>query len=263
MLRVGTSAFTAAGWEGTFYPQGLKPRDYITHYATQFDTVEVDATFYRIPAPSTVRGWYERTPAGFLFALKAPQVITHEKVLEGAEADLKQFLAVADLLGEKLGPILFQFPYFNRQAFARPEDFLSRLVPFLEKLPRGRRFAVEVRNKNWLAEPLAAALRKRGVALALLDHPWLPRPAELFTRLNPVTASFTYVRWLGDRKGIEERTKTWDKPIVNRRRELAEWVDVLGKLSRQRVEIFGYANNHFAGHAPATVRQFLELWNKR
>jgi uncharacterized protein YecE (DUF72 family) len=263
MLRIGTSAFTAAGWEGTFYPAGLKPRDYITHYATHFDTVEVDATFYRIPAPSTVRGWRDRTPDGFLFALKAPQVITHEKVLAGAEADLKQFLAVADILEEKLGPILFQFPYFNRKAFARLEDFLARLVPFLEKLPRGQRFAVEIRNKNWLAEPLTAALRKRGVALALVDHPWLPRPSELLARLHPVTAPFTYVRWLGDRKGIEEQTRTWDKTIVNRRRELAEWVDVLRKLSRQRVEIFGYANNHFAGHAPATVRQFLELWNKR
>jgi uncharacterized protein YecE (DUF72 family) len=261
MLRVGTSAFTAAGWPGSFYPAHLKPAEYLIHYAQHFDTVEVDATFYRTPSAAMVKGWQAKTPDGFLFAAKAPQTITHEKVLADCDGELKQFLGVMDLLGEKLGPLLFQFPYFNKKAFPAVGDFLKRLGPFLKKLPKGQRFAVEVRNKNWLGSELVETLRERGVALALIDHPWMPRPAELLKWLDPLTAGFTYIRWLGDRKGIEERTKTWDKVIVDRRRELAEWVDLCRKFSRQRVEIFGYANNHFAGHGPATVRQFLELWN--
>jgi uncharacterized protein YecE (DUF72 family) len=78
-ICLGTSAFTAAGWEGSFYPAGMKPAEYLSYYATKFDTVEVDSTFYRTPAISTVKGWYAKTPPGFLFAAKVPQLITHKK----------------------------------------------------------------------------------------------------------------------------------------------------------------------------------------
>jgi uncharacterized protein YecE (DUF72 family) len=262
-IRLGTSAFTAAGWPGTFYPAGVKPSEYLNYYAQQFDAVEVDSTFYRVPSSSTVRNWYARTPAGFLFAAKAPQTITHEKVLRDCEVELKGFLAAMEALGEKLGPILFQFPYFNRQAFASVEGFLERLTPFLSRLPRGQRFAVEIRNKNWLGPKLLDALRKHKVALALIDHPWMPRPKEWLARGDPITADFTYIRWLGDRKRIEEETKSWDKVIVNRRRELEEWVEACRNFNQRSISIFAFANNHYAGHAPATVRLFQELWRKR
>ena len=138
-IRLGTSAFTAAGWADAFYPAGLKPAEYLTYYATQFDTVEIDSTFYRTPSASTVRGWYEKTPANFLFAAKVPQTITHELVLKDCEAEFKTFLATMDILGEKLGPLLLQFPYFNRKAFPTIEDFLARFLPFLKQLPKGYR----------------------------------------------------------------------------------------------------------------------------
>ncbi len=262
-IRVGTSAFTAAGWPGTFYPAGLRPGEYLSYYAQQFDTVEVDSTFYRVPSLATVRKWYACTPAGFLFAAKAPQSITHERVLVDCEGELKGFLATMESLKEKLGPILFQFPYFNRQTIPSVEGFLERLVPFLVQLPRGQRFAVEVRNKNWLGTKLFDVLRKRNVALALIDHPWMPRPKEWMARGDPITAEFTYIRWLGDRKGIEEETKTWDKVIVNRERNLEEWVEACRNFNQRSIAIFAFANNHYAGHAPATVRLFLKLWRKK
>jgi uncharacterized protein YecE (DUF72 family) len=81
--------------------------------------------------------------------------------------------------------------------------------------------------------------------------------------MDPLTADFTYIRWLGDRKGIEEQTKVWDKTIVNRRRELIEWVESIRKFNQRSVDVFAFANNHYAGHAPDTIRQFLELWKKR
>jgi uncharacterized protein YecE (DUF72 family) len=262
-LRLGTSAFTAAGWPGSFYPADLPASDYLSFYAQHFDAVEVDSTFYRIPNPQSARNWYACTPKNFFFAAKAPQSITHEHCLVDCDDEMKKFLAALEPLGEKLGALLFQFPYFNRRSFGGVEEFLERLVPFLKKLPQGTRYAVEVRNKNWLVPKLLDALRAQKVALALLDHPWMPRPHELTARLDPVTADFTYIRWLGDRKGIEERTKSWDKVIVDRRRELEEWVDVCREFARRRVNIYAFANNHYAGHAPATVRLFQDLWKKK
>jgi len=259
-LRIGTSAFTAAGWEGSFYPAGMKPADYLTYYATKFDTVEVDSTFYRTPSASTVRGWYAKTPKDFIFALKVPQQITHEKVLHDCDAEFKTFLGAADLLGEKLGPMLFQFGYFNKNAFAGLDEFLARLLPFLKKLPRGYKFAVEIRNKNWLIPKFVDALRDRAIALTLIDQSWMPRPAEWFARFDPITADFTYIRWLGDRKEIEEKTKTWDKTIVDRTSELQEWVKYCHLVQKRGITIYAHANNHFAGHAPATVALFLKLW---
>jgi len=261
-IRLGTSAFTAAGWEGSFYPEGMKPAEYLSFYAQQFDTVEVDSTYYRTPSAATVRGWDAKTPPGFLFAAKVPQVVTHEKALVDCENEFQEFVERMQLLGEKLGVLLLQFPYFNKAAFASGDDFLKRLEAFLKKLPKGVRFAVETRNKNWLGPKLVDLLRGRGAALALIDHPWMPRPSEILSRLDPVTADFTYVRFLGDRKGIEERTKTWEKTIVDRRRELTEWANVCYKFNARGIAVFAYANNHYAGHAPATVRLFQELWRK-
>jgi uncharacterized protein YecE (DUF72 family) len=224
--------------------------------------VELDNTFYRTPALATVRGWNAKTPKDFLFAAKIPQVITHEKMLRGAEDDLAAFLKVMDALEEKLGPLLFQFGYFNKKAFASVDDFLARLVPFLAKLPKGYRFAVEIRNKNWLVPKFADALRARGVALALVDHVWMPRVAEVFAKLDPITSDFTYVRWLGDRKGIEEKTKVWDKVIVDRKADLADWVEALKKLHKRKIQILAFANNHYAGFGPKTVEMFRSLWER-
>src|SRR5882762_262734 len=262
-LYIGTSAFTAAGWEGSFYPEGTKPADFLRHYATRFNSVEVDSTFYRIPSASTVRRWASKTPDGFVFAAKVPQVITRERLLVDCDAEFKQFVEVMEGLGGKLGPLLFQFGYFNKKAFLGVNDFLTRLRPFLKKLPKGHKFAVEIRNKNWLVPQFVETLRERGVALALIDQSWMPRPAEWFEKFDPITADFTYVRWLGDRKGIEEQTKTWDKVIVDRHAELTEWADILGKVHKRKIQIFAYANNHYAGFGPATVEMFQGLWRRQ
>jgi uncharacterized protein YecE (DUF72 family) len=96
--------------------------------------------------------------------------------------------------------------------------------------------------------------------VALMDHVWMLRPAEVFGKLDPVTADSTYIRCLGDRKGIERRTKTWDKTIIDRSAELGEWVEVCNKIAGRGVSIFAFANNHYAGNGPATVREFQEMW---
>src|SRR5260370_3428479 len=263
-IHVGTSAFTAAGWVGSFYPTGMQPRDFLSYYATKFDTLELDTTFYRTPSLSTVEGWNLKTPPGFIIAAKIPQVITHEKVLVDCEDDLKHFLKTMDALGDKLGPLLFQFGYFNRSAFKSQAEFLTRLKPFQKKLPKDYKFAVEIRNKQWLDVRFADLLRDHGVALALIDQSWVPRPWEMKEKFDMITADFTYVRWLGDRKGIEELTKTWDKIIVDRKDDLKNWVDLLKEMvnDKKTRKLFAYANNHYEGFGPATVKRFMDLWNK-
>src|SRR5580700_7251836 len=158
-IRIGTSAFTAAGWVGSFYPEGTQPKDFLSYYATKFDAVELDNTFYRTPSLTTVQGWNTKTPSGFLFAAKVPQVITHEKVLVDCEDDLTHFLDTMSALGDKLGPLLFQFGYFNRSVFKSGSEFLARLKPFLEKLPKDFKFALEIRNKAWLDARFTDLLR--------------------------------------------------------------------------------------------------------
>jgi uncharacterized protein YecE (DUF72 family) len=264
-LLIGTSAFTAEGWVGSFYPPGTQPRDFLSYYATQFDTVELDNTFYRTPAISVVEGWNLKTTPGFIFAAKVPQSITHDKVLVDCEDDLSHFLKTMDTLGDKLGPLLFQFGYFNRKAFKTQAEFLAVLTPFLKKLPKGYQFALEIRNKAWLDARFADLLRKHEVALALIDQSWVPRPWEIKEQFDLATTDWTYVRWLGDRKGIEEKTKTWDKIIVDRKNDLEDWVDVLKRMvnTKKILKMFAYANNHYAGHGPATVKLFTQLWEKQ
>jgi uncharacterized protein YecE (DUF72 family) len=257
-LRIGTSAFTAAGWPGSFYPANLKPRDYLSYYATRFNTVEIDSTYYATPSASTVTGWHNKTPSDFIFAAKVPQIITHEKVLVGCEKEFEEFVDVMGLLGDKLGPLLLQFPYFDEKELSEG-DFLARLRLFLKKLAGTTvRYAMEIRNKDWLTPRLADLLRKHRVALALQDQERMPRPAQY--RFDYITADFAYVRLLGDRKDIEKRTKVWDKVIVDRTQELSTWVGVCQHTVRRGIPTYVYANNHYQGHGPATVAQFLSMW---
>ncbi len=262
-LLLGSCSFTAEGWETSFYPPGLKKTAYLGFYAGQFNSVEVDATFYGVPSEKTVRGWYEQTPEQFVFTCKVPQSITHDAFLVDCEEQFREFLSVMSGLRHKLGPMLFQFPYYNRKSPVRLTDFVSRLRAFLPKLPADFRFALEIRNKDWVGPELLDLLRKHKVAFALIDHPYMSRPSELVRNGDIVTSDFIYIRLLGDRYAIEDLTKTWDKTVVDRSRELMEWSEVVERLLAKDMKVYTYVNNHFAGHSPETLRQFLELLRRR
>jgi len=267
-ILLGTSAFTANGWEGTFYPAGMKPADYLRHYGTRFRTVEIDSTFYGAPQAARVLAWYEKTPRDFVFAAKVPQVITHEKILVDCDAEFTEFLTTMDLLKEKLGPLLLQFGQFSKSVFRNGEEFLQRLVPFLRKLPGdrqtgGHRFVVEIRNRQWIDATFLDTLREHRVTLALTDSSWTPRPWEMAKETKPldlITADFAYVRWLGDRKSIEEITTSWDKTVVDRRDDLLHWVNLFRELVSRKLTVYAYANNHYAGNGPGTVKLFWEMF---
>ena len=264
-LFLGTSAFTAAGWPGTFYPAGMKSTDYLAYYASQFRTVEIDSTYYGTPSESTVANWYRKTPADFIFAAKIPQIVTHTKVLVNCEPEFDEFIARMSLLGEKLGPLLFQFPHFDTYELSDPEEFLLRLRLFLKRTSElyKPRFVVEVRNKVLLNARLADLLGEYRVALALTDLSYMPRPWEFAPKFNPITADFTYIRWLGNRKGIEAVTQSWDKLVVDRRDDLRKWAELFRHSIDQHLQVYTYANNHYAGNGPQTITLFRQLLNER
>ncbi len=262
-IFLGTSSFTAPGWEKAFYPPGLATREYLSFYARHYQTLEIDSTFYSKPSSAAVAGWNAKTPDNFIFAAKVPQAVTHEKVLVACQPEMDEFIGVMSLLGDKLGPMVLQFPYFNRGAFKSADEFVARLSAFLKCLPRDKMFAVEIRNKAWLTPQFADLLREHNVALVLQDQSWMPGYGELEAKFDPITADWTYIRWLGDRKGIEQLTTTWEKTVIDRSDALRNWVDVCFKVQKRGVTIFAYANNHYSGFAPATLEMFLNFWNEK
>jgi uncharacterized protein YecE (DUF72 family) len=262
-IHLGTSAFTAAGWPGTFYPEGMKAQDYLSFYARKFDSVEVNSTLYGCPSPRTVENWNAKTPSNFIFSIKTPRSITHDKILVDCDAELQEFLTTMEILGPKLGPILLQFPQFSPGVFPDRHAFTDRLIPFLRKLPAKNKYAIEIRNKEWLDAEFADLLRQRSIALVLQDLFYMPRPEDLAQKFDPITADWTYIRWLGDRKGIEQQTLVWDKTIVDRTRELSSWVDFCFQIKKRGILIYAYANNHYAGNGPATLHHFRDLWRKK
>jgi uncharacterized protein YecE (DUF72 family) len=167
-------------------------------------------------------------------------------------------------LGEKLGPIVFQFPFFNDSIFSSNVQFVARLQAFFKKLPRvgGGRFAVEIRNKYWLKPRLLDLLRQNNVALVLQDQSWLPHPKDR-GNYDLITADFSYIRWLGNRKDIEKLTTTWNATIIDRTADLQTWVDVCEKIQKRGITQYVYANNHYSGFAPATVELFRSLCKVR
>lgn len=266
-LHVGTSSWSTDDWRGVFYSESAKPGDYITEYARKLATVEIDATFYRIPTEAMVDGWREKTPDGFLFSAKIPQSITHEKYLEDCQEEFGLFLRRMERLGPKLGPLVFQFPYFAKgkdpDEYVTGADFRRRLGAFLETLPKEHRFVVEVRNDRWIDEALCDLLRGHGVALALVEYYTMPSIGRLLERLDPITAGFAYIRFLGDHRKMDAlvagRPKPWGSLAVDRTKETDGWVPAVRNFLDRKLDVFAYFNNHFAGFAPGSVKIFLDL----
>ena len=263
-IRLGTSGFTADGWPGSFYPEAVNPPDYLRYYATKFDTVEINSTFYGLPKVETINNWARNTPPGFVFSLTVPAAITHEKILLNCHEEFERFIDVAYILGEKLGPILLQFPHFNQSVFSSSAQFISRLDAFLNKLPRGLcKLAIEIRNKHWLTPWVADQLRGYNVALVLQDQSWMPRPEVLLEKFDPITSDFAFIRWEGDHTDMQKHTRVWNRTIFARTMELGKWANFCRKIQRRGIRQYFYANNRYAGYAPATVDLFRSLCHER
>lgn len=256
-VRIGTCGWSYADWRGGFYPDTMQPRDFLAFYGQRFSVVEVDSTFYRTPSLKMLREWRADTPDHFGFSLKVPRVITHDKVLRDCQDELDGFLAAARMLEHKLLCCVLQFGYFNQAAFASVNQFLDRLQPFLAAWPKDVPVAVEVRNKHWMTPALGDCLRAHGAVWVLPDQAWMPSPLSVVQRLDAVTGPFAYVRLLGDRAEVDQRTAKLTHTVVDRSAEVRADAQAIYLLSRQ-VPAFVFVNNHFAGFAPDTVQQLRD-----
>lgn len=181
-LYSGTSGFAYAAWKPAFYPAKLASKQFLNHYATRLNCVEINYTFRRLPSASTLESWVAATPPGFLFAVKANQRITHILRLKNAGEATELFFRMIDPLrsARRLGPVLFQLPPNLKCDVALLQDYLALL-------PEGMRYAFEFRNESWLAEPVYDALRARNVSLCVAESERLEVP-------EVITADFVYYR---------------------------------------------------------------------
>ena len=233
--RIGTSGYQYDHWREVFYPAGLAKRRWFGHYAEHFDTVEINNTFYHLPANSTFDQWREEAPEGFCYALKYSRYGSHLKRLKEPQAALEKFLGGAERLEARLGPILVQLP---PHWGANP----GRLDAFLEAAPTGHRWAVEFRDPDWLDEEVYAILRRHEAALCV--HDMIPDHPRL------LTADWVYLRYHGD----HYRGSYTPQFLTAQARLIREWLD-------EGHDVYAYFNNDEAGHAvfnALDLKRYLE-----
>jgi len=235
--RVGTSGWSYDHWRGGFYPDDIARGKELEHYATVFDTVELNSSFYHLPKPKTAQGWHERTPHGFVFAVKGSRYISHRLKLTDAGEAVQRFVDSIKPLAEKSGPILWQLP----PGFACDRQ---RLASFLELKPPDQRWAWEFRHESWFCSEVYELLERHNCALVWADTPDYPLETV-------ATADFIYTRLHGH-----------DKLYVSNYsdEQLESWTEKLLAAAGDECDIFVYFDNDTKGHAPrnaVTMRQML------
>ncbi len=245
-LRIGTSGWVYGHWRGRFYPPELPQGAWFAHYARAFDTVEINNSFYRLPAAATFDAWREQAPPGFLYAVKASRFLTHMKKLADPEEPLGRFFERAARLGGTLGPILYQLP-------PRWRVNLPRFEAFLAALPPGYRHVVEFRDASWLREEVFHLMERRGVAHCLHDMRHLEVPARhRAAGLHPLPRRSGARRQLppGGARRMGRAHRRVAPPGARRLRLLQQRHRRL--RPRQRADIAPLAGGGVAAGAPAT-----------
>ena len=243
---------TKAGGETVFYPRGTRSSQMLKIYAKVFDTIEVDSTFYAIPASSAVENWYQKTPENFTFSLKMPQEITHEYGLrEPSFPMMEEFCERVLLLKEKLGAVLIQLP----PNFEASKENAKALREFLAELPRDVRFAVEFRNREWMVDWTFEELQKNSVALCLVEGNWIPREM-MFEAIGKPTADFAYIRFMGERD-----LTSFDKVLRPQDANLQMWKTEIERI--KATDVFVYFSNFYEGFAPASVNKLKESFGQK
>lgn len=235
-LYIGTSGWSYNHWKGVLYPLNLAPDRMLEQYAVQFRSTEINSSFYRLPDRRTLEKWRNQTPADFVFSVKASRYITHMKKLKEVEASISKLLSLVSLLGDKLGPILFQLP---PRWTCNEERFSS----FLEILPAGFRYTFEFRDKSWLNSRVYGLLTRFNAAFCIYELNGFLAPKE-------VTADFVYVRLHGPDgpyRGSYSRTT------------LAAWAGMFMYWSNQGRDIYCFFDNDENGYAATNASELQNM----
>jgi uncharacterized protein YecE (DUF72 family) len=228
-LHVGTSGYSYKEWKGSFYPEKIPAKEMLRFYSERLSTVEINATFYRMPQASMLENWKEQVPSSFRFSLKAPQRVTHFKRLKEADEETKYFLETASVLGDQLGVVLFQLPPNMKKDIARLESFVAQL-------PVHPRAAFEFRHPSWFDDDVLNLLRSRNQALCVSDTDDLPT-----THIDK-TADWGYLRL---------------RRVIYTADNLVEWLERVRAQNWQ--ETFVFFKHEDEGTGPRLAGQFLQL----
>ena len=235
-IHVGCSGWVYKHWRGIFYPEGLPQKRWFERYAEDFDTVEINASFYRLPLASTFEGWRDKAPPGFHYAVKVNRFITHMKKLLDCEAEIDRFIALARPLGEKLGPLLYQLPPSLKLNLERLERFLERLPPDLIHV-------FEFRNKDWYVPDTYSLLDRHGASFCVHD---MPGSKTERIAVGPIA----YVRFHGG------EGKYWGRYSDE---GLLSWTDWVVEQTRSGRAVWCYFNNDIHGHAIDDARTLKSM----
>jgi uncharacterized protein YecE (DUF72 family) len=239
-VYIGTSGWVYKEWQKHFYPEDVPAKRQFQFYATQFPTVEINATFYRLPTLKMVKGWRDKAPPGFVFAVKGSRFITHILKISGASKGLKKYFSRLKPMEKRVGPVLWQLPPFMKKN-------LPRLEKFLKILPRNYCHAVEFRHESWYeGNEVFEILRKYKVVHANLSS--LRMPMNL-----TVTADFVYIRFHGLENGASHDYT---------RAELEPWAKFISKQARAGRNVYAYFNNDLNVHAPDNAKMLMQMIGK-
>jgi uncharacterized protein YecE (DUF72 family) len=235
-VYIGTSGWSYKSWQKTFYPKEVKVANHFHFYATQFPTVEINLTFYRLPVPGMVKGWRDKAPEGFVYAVKGSRFITHMKKLVKLDGALTKYFDRIRPLKEKIGVVLWQLPPFMKSDLARLEDFLRQV-------PTSYRHAVEFRHPSWMEPATFKLLRKYDAAHVSLSSRGMPMDLT-------VTCEIVYIRFHGLEGGAAHDYT---------RAELEPWAEHIRREARGGRKIFAYFNNDINVRAPENAKMLMEM----
>lgn len=255
--QLGTVGFGYKDWDGCFYPTKTPQREYLQHYSKIFNSVEIDSSFYACPTSSSLNRWYKESPEAFKFCFKAPRYISHDMHLLGVEKEMFAFVEALALMKDKLGVVLIQMPpSFSADKYINLVNFLDHLNQ--EIRPRVEdhsglklNFALEFRHESWYSERTTELLARHNVAWVGLDY--LHYPKQL-----TVSSDFLYLRFIGKHGKYAVK----DKVREDRRERLQWWYEEINKTLKQAPNIkniYGYFNNDYSGHSPATCKEMKEI----
>jgi len=238
-IYIGTSGWIYKGWANSFYPEGCPAKRHLEFYVTQFPTVEINASFYRLPEEAAFIAWRKSAPNGFLYAVKGSRAVTHFKRLKPGAKSLPILLDRCRLLGPRLGPILWQLPpNFTKNT--------ERLTGFAKSLPRRYAHAIEFRHPSWLDHEVEDVLKRYRIANVSVSSQAMPM------HLKP-TANFVYVRFHGLKGGSAHDYSD---------SELEPWAEHLRRCARQGLKGFAFFNNDVNTRAPLNGRRLIEMVGK-
>lgn len=279
LLNIGTCSWKYDSWIGLIYSADAK-KNYLKEYARHYKSVEIDQWFWslfpgsavKLPDPKVVQGYAESVPDDFTFCVKVPNSITlthyytrgkntppQENPYFFSNAIFELFLEQLKPMQEKLGPLIFQFEYLNKQKMPDYNIFLDKLNTFIAKCPPDFKYAIEIRNPNYLNNDYFQFLSTHNLNHVFVQGYFMPSIVDVFKKSQNYTTALSVIRLLGpDRKDIEQKTKEqWNEIVVNKDGELDSIYEMIKALLEKEVEVYVNVNNHYEGSAPKTIDKIL------